>query len=347
MSNHNGELELELEEEFHEGESHGEIHEGEGWLGAIGNVVGSLLGEEESEDESEDEIAQEYAHEFGHEFAHEHLGESEDEIHGEHGEIHEGEGWLGAIGNVVGNLLGEEEGEDEFEDEMETEEFFGKIGKFLKKAAPMLKKVAKAAAPIVGGALLGPVGSSLGSLATSSLEGESEDEFEGELEDEAEGEQEMVHEIASHELTNNEAIAELLAESASQEQHESAAEAMAGAAALSIISAADRRALRIHLPHLVRAVAILTRILRKRRITRPAVRVVPNIVRLAVKDLKRKSAKGVPTTRRSVAKAVAKRVKKVLGSPKACAAAVARNVKVSRAYKRPRRTHRRRRPVRG
>jgi len=70
-----------------------------------------------------------------------------------------------------------------------------------------------------------------------------------------------------------------------------------------------------------------------------------------VKDLKKKAAKGVPVTRRSAARAAAKQVKKVLGSPRACRAAVARNVKVSRAYKRPRRRtmrhHRRRRATRG
>src|SRR5437660_2781008 len=103
---HEGELEMELEDEFHEGESEDESRlEGEGWLGAIGNVVGSLLGE------------------------------------------------------------GEEELEDEssFEGE-EGEQFFGKIKKFLRKAAPILKKVAKVAAPIVGTAIGGPFGTALGSL---------------------------------------------------------------------------------------------------------------------------------------------------------------------------------------
>ena len=52
---HEGELEMELEDEFHEGELESEDEsslEGEGWLGAIGNVVGSLLGEGEEEDEA-------------------------------------------------------------------------------------------------------------------------------------------------------------------------------------------------------------------------------------------------------------------------------------------------------
>jgi len=56
------ETELELEDEYEgegeaewEGEFEDEALEGEGWLGAIGNVVGNLLGESEEEGEYEDE----------------------------------------------------------------------------------------------------------------------------------------------------------------------------------------------------------------------------------------------------------------------------------------------------
>jgi hypothetical protein len=46
---------LELEEEFHETEfgETGETGEGEGILGAIGNVLGGLLGEGETDEENE------------------------------------------------------------------------------------------------------------------------------------------------------------------------------------------------------------------------------------------------------------------------------------------------------
>jgi hypothetical protein len=341
MANHEGELELELEHEFHEGEMEGEAGlEGEGWLGAIGNVVGSLLGESEGE-----------LHEL-----HELEGEGElhelPELEGE-GELHElhegeagleGEGWLGAIGNVVGSLLGEQE----FEGELESEHFFKGIGRFLKRAAPILKKVAKVAAPIVGTAIGGPVGGLLGKAAGSLLgEGELEHElheshelheFESEFESEFEGETEMAHEIASHELTHHEALAEMMAEAASHEQHEGEAEAMVGAATLTVISPADRRALRRILPHLVRGAAILTRILRRRRVTRPMVRAVPTIVRRTVRDLKKQAAKGIPVTRRTAARAAARQVRRVLGSPKACTVAVVRNIRTSRAYKRPTRS---------
>jgi hypothetical protein len=175
----------------------------------------------------------------------------------------------------------------------------------------------------------------LGKAASSAL---GEEELEDEDETETEGEDEMAHEIANHEVTHNEALAEIMAEAASQEMHEGEAEAMAGAAVATVISPADRRALRRILPHLVRGTAILTRILRKRRVTRPLVRTVPTILRRTVKQLKRRAAAGQPVTRKAAARAAAREVRRVLSSPKACGAAIKRNVKVSRIYKRPRRS---------
>jgi hypothetical protein len=145
---------------------------------------------------------------------------------------------------------------------------------------------------------------------------------------------EMVNEIASHELTENEAMAEMMAEAAAMETHEGEAEAMAGAAAVTVISAADRRALRRILPHLTRGVAILTRILRRRRITRPAVRAVPTIIRRTVKSLKKQAAAGTPITRKTAGRTAAVQVKKVLGNPAVCAAAISRNLRSTRALRR-------------
>jgi hypothetical protein len=332
-----GGIATELEEEFHEGEEEAG-HEGEGWLGAIGNIAGSLLGEGEEEGEEEGVLEGEEE------------GEEEGFFEGEEEAGLEGEGWLGTIGNIASSLLGEgeeereeegflegeEEGEEEgfFESEDETEEFFGKIGRFLKRAAPILKRVAKVAAPIVGTAIGGPFGGMLGKVASSALgegEGETEDETE------VEGEEEMAHEIASHEASHNEALAEVMAEAASHEAHEGEAEAMAGAAAVTVISPSDRRALRRILPHLVRGTAILTRILRRNKRTKVLVRTVPTIFRRTVRDLKRRAAAGQPVTRKTAARAAAKQVRRVLSSPKACTAAIRRNIKVSRIYKRPRR----------
>ena len=116
---------------------------------------------------------------------------------------------------------------------------------------------------------------------------------------------------------------------------------------VTVLSPADRRALRRVMRHLIRGACVLTRILRRRRVTRPLVRTVPTIMRRAVKDLKRQAAKGKPITRKAAGRAAAKQVRRVLSSPKASTAAIARNLKVSRAYKRPRRSSgRNRRAVR-
>jgi hypothetical protein len=119
--------------------------------------------------------------------------------------------------------------------------------------------------------------------------------------------------------------------------HEGEAEAMAGAAAVTVISPRDRRRLRRILPHLVRGTAILTRILRRHRNRRVriGVKAVPTIMRRTVKSLKRQAAKGKKITRRGAASTAAKQVRRVLGSPRAAAAAIRRNTKVSRRYKRP------------
>jgi hypothetical protein len=259
---------------------------------------------------------------------------------------------------------GSHEGAHEFEAEFEADQFFGRrlfrgIGNFVRRAAPILKSVARIAAPMVGTAIGGPFGAILGRVASQAL-GEEElgahewehhehaHEFEEELAGAHEWEhhehahefeeefehhesaQEVAHEIAHHETTHHEALAEIMAEAAAHEQHEAQAEAMIGAAVVTVLSPRDRRALRRLLPHLVRGAAVLTRILRRRRATRPVVRVVPTIMRRTVTTLKRQAAAGRPITRRAAGRAAAVEVRRVLGSPSACAAAIRQSVRASR-----------------
>jgi hypothetical protein len=295
-----GAQESELESEFEQ-----ELEsEGEGFLG---DVVGGLLGEGEMMAESEFE------------------GEGESE----------GEGFLG---DIVGGLLGESE--------LEGEQFFGNV---FKKIAPFLKKVAKVAAPMVGTAILGPAGGMLGKLAANALgegelegefefESEFESEFELEGESEFEGESEAESEIATHVAGEHEALAEMMADAASRATGEGEAEAMAGAAAVTVLSPRDRRALSGLLPDLLRGTAVLTRILRRHRRTRPLVRAVPSIMRRSVRNLKRRAAAGRPITRRAAARTTAREVRRVLGSPRLVRASLARNRRTSRAVRRLRRS---------
>jgi len=121
---------------------------------------------------------------------------------------------------------------------------------------------------------------------------------------------------------------------ASQARTEAEAEAMAGAAVATSISPADRAALRGVLPHIIRGTAILTRILRQRRITRPAVRTVPTIARRTASVLARRAAAGQPVTRRTAARVMANQTRRVLGNPRTCGAAIQRNVRAARVAQR-------------
>ena len=305
----NGELVHEMEDEaFFEGEDFLEGEdESEGFIGGLASALGGLLGEGEEE--------------------HEHEGyfEGEDFLEGEDEGFFEGED--------EGFFEGEDFLEGEWEDEGEA--FLGGLKKLLKRAAPILKQVAKMAAPIVGTAIGDPLGGKLASQAAGLLgEGELEGYFEGEdfLEGEDEGEFEL-HEYMttlSHPATEAEAHAELMAAIASGASTEAEAEAMIGAATIGALSARERRELRRVLAHMVRGSAILTRLLRRRRITRPAVRAVPLIVHQTAKTLSRQAAAGRPITRQQAARVMARHTQRVLSSPRLTAGAIQRNASVAR-----------------
>jgi len=129
-------------------------------------------------------------------------------------------------------------------------------------------------------------------------------------------------------------LAELMAEMAAGAHLEAEAEAMVGAASVTTLSPADRAAVRRLIPHLIRGAAVLTRLLRRRRITRPAVRTVPTIVRQTVKVLRRRAASGAPVTRRAAGALMGSVARKVLGNPRVCARVIAKNVRASARSKR-------------
>src|SRR6516165_3591856 len=98
------------------------------------------------------------------------------------------EGEMGGLGEL-------ESPESEWESqEFEGDQFFGRIargiGSFVKRAAPILKSVARIAAPMVGTAIGGPFGAILGRLASQAL---GEEEF---------GQHELAHEFEHAELTH-------------------------------------------------------------------------------------------------------------------------------------------------
>lgn len=325
--------ELELESEF---ESQGEA------------FLGGLLGEGEFEGHPEGEW-ETYGEGFN---------EGESPLH----EFEfEGEQFLGGLlgeGEFEGHPEGEFEGHPE--GEFEGEQFFGKlrgiiktVASGVKRAAPMLQKIASIAAPMVQKVVSGPLASrianigniagqvgnaanSISGIATSFLppgflrEGEGEFEFEQEFEFEGEAEGEF-EAAMSGPLTEQQALGELMAAAASRAVTDMEAEAQIGAATVIALSPRDRRALRAVLASLNRGSAVLTKLLRRHRITAPYVRAVPTIVARTAVALKKQADAGRPITRQIAGRAMASQTRRVLGSPALCARAVSRNVKATQA----------------
>jgi hypothetical protein len=135
-------------------------------------------------------------------------------------------------------------------------------------------------------------------------------------------------------MSQAEAMAEMMAAIAAGAESEAEAEAMIGAATVTVLSARDRAELRRLLPHLVRASCVLTRILRRRRGTRPAIAAVPSIVQGTARDLARRASAGRPVNRRVAAQVMSRRTRGVLGSPRRTAAALQRNARAAGTVRR-------------
>lgn len=306
----------------------------------------------ESELETELEAEFESSNEFETELEQELEGEQEFETELEN---ESGEQFLGSVVSGLGSLLGgsgesqeleletelENELENEFENELELEqgEQFFNFKKLMRRAAPFLKRVAKIAAPLVSKAVSGILPGPFGALAGQGIKGLAgllrEQESELELEQEFEQEQELGEHEVSNELGEHELMAEAMATYAAQASQELEAEALAGAATTLTLSLADRRALRRLVPHLVRGASVLTRVLRMNSTTRPWVRLVPTVVRRTARTLRRSAALGRPITRAAAANMMARQTRRVLSSPRYCAAALRRNVRATRLTARP------------
>jgi hypothetical protein len=222
----------------------------------------------------------------------------------------------GMIADTAMGLLGEEEWEDELIHELGGVHE-GHLESVMHEGHPeaVLHELGEHAGEFEGIAHEGHPEAVLHEL------GEHAGEFEG-----------IAHE--GHAEHAQELLAEVMAEAAAGAHLEAEAEAMAGAAVVTALSPADRAALRALIPHLVMGAAVLTRLLRRRRITRPAVRTVPSIVRQTAKVLRRRAASGAPVGRKTAGKVMGMVTRKVLGNPRTTALAIAKNVRSSMRHKR-------------
>jgi hypothetical protein len=336
-----GEILGELEEEYPEFEEEGGLYEdemeAEGIFGALGSALSGLLGEGEEElgaSELGEGVFEGEMGEYGELGELGELGEMGElgelgEL-GEYGEL----GELGELGEVGAQFEEELAGQEAELGELEVGEAF--FGRLVRRALPVLRRVAKIAAPAIGTAFGGPLGGAIGGFIGRNLEAEMQElgEYEMELQEMQLPAQEYeVH--AEAEVSEAEAQAELMAAAAAGAQSEAEAQAMIGAATLAALTPAERREMRRALPHMVRASAILTRLLRRQRITRPMVRTVPSIVHHTARTLVRQRAQsGRPVTRRQAARAMTAQTRQVLTRPRVCALALQRNVRATQQLQR-------------
>lgn len=297
----NPELEWESESEY-EDEGFGDPEfEDEQFLGGlVGGISKALgLGEGEYEDEG--------------------FGDREDEGFGE-GE-YEDEGF----GDLEFEYEDENEGFGDREDEGEP---------FL----PALLPIAKMALPLIGG---------LFRRRKRAREFEDENSGDQEYEDEqflgslmgglgkalglgeGEFEDESFFEVAQNVGAKPPAMAEVLAALASEARSDSEAEALIGAATVMTLTPRERRTLERLIPQLLRAMAILTKLLRRRTGTRRVIRVIPSVVKATSVPLVRAAVRGYPPTTSVVGRVLTRQTRTALTNPSVTNAALRRNTTVA------------------
>lgn len=271
----------------------------------------------------------------------------------------ESSGWAGELDE---SLLGEDEwaGESDelaaYESSDEAEPFFKGIKRLSRGIFrnPLFRAVRRIAprlvATAVGGAF-GPAGAMLtNKLSAVAARAFQEQAGPGAFEEEIP----EMHEFAGHEsadelgfessdessaelatefdreLAAHEAQAEVMAHFAAQAESEPEAQAFIGGAVTMTLSARDRRALRRLVPALLRGATVLSRVLRMRRATRPALALLPTLMRRTVRNLQASARAGRPLTQARAAQAMATQTRRLFANPTRCAAALRRNQQYAR-----------------
>jgi hypothetical protein len=218
-----------------------------------------------------------------------------------------------------------DEAERYYDDEGGDEIFGGlrrigrKIGGAAKRAARRLARIAKRKAAsiggVIGGAVAGPAGAAIGGKVGNFVKNLED----GELDYDSEDEMNASVLIPATDEESAEAMAASAARSIPSD-----AQALGGALTITIMSKAPMR-VRFLAPTVAAAAGRIAKTLAADSRSRPLVKTVPTIVKKTYASLDRKTKKGKPVDRRTVARVMTKHAKKTLGSPKALAGALANN----------------------
>ena len=221
----------------------------------------------------------------------------------------------------------------DFDGEADEWEFlkkaWGGIKNAAKKVAPLAKRLAPLAGKVIGGAFGGPPGAMIGSKlggAVGNLESDFEDGFDayGDYEDESDSADEMDAEGFMPFDSEDEEVAEYMADVAAKAPSTSDSQAIVSAATTALASKAPVQVKKVA-PTLASGAARMTHLLKKHPKARILVKAVPTIAKKTVATLTKKAAKGKTVTPRTAKRVMAKHAMRVLGNPGELANALAKN----------------------
>jgi hypothetical protein len=202
-----------------------------------------------------------------------------------------------------------------------------------KKVAPIAKSLAPIAGKVIGGAFGGPAGAMIGGQLgglISNLEDEPYEagydgfDYEGDYEDEMDTADEMDAEDFMGVDSEDEDVAEYMADLASKAPSSTDSQAIAGAVTITIASRAPIQVKQVA-PTLASGAARLTKLLKRNPQSRILVKTVPTIAKKTVATLTKKAAKGKKITPRTAKRVMAKHAVRTLSNSREMTKALAKN----------------------
>ncbi len=121
------------------------------------------------------------------------------------------------------------------------------------------------------------------------------------------------------------ALAEVMAAMAAETPSSAEADALVGAATVMVLTPRERRVLEQLVPQLVRATTVLSRLMRRRRVTRRAIRVIPTVVKATARPLAAAAVRGHPPTASVAGRVLTQQTRTVLTHPAVTRAVMRRN----------------------
>jgi hypothetical protein len=199
-----------------------------------------------------------------------------------------------------------------------------KVFGFARRLAKRLVKVGKKLAPAAGaaiGTLGGPAGTAIGGSVGGIVRDLEDEDFADYEDDDMDTEDEMNATLPIAPVDDS--LAEAMAAAAAKSSPNDA-QALGGAITITIMTRSPL-AVKSMAPGIASATGRIAKSMASSPASRPLVKVMPDVVKRTAASLGRKAAKGKPITNKTTARVMKKQLKRVLGSEKNLAKALAGN----------------------